>query len=277
MTGNFKYHTKRSFDNEYDYKEILSVIERIKSRCQEYEIHETFGGHPTKAFDGMSVPLNDNEKHINDKYFIFRNSADNLLELNKEISGEYGWNKVADVVSTKSGIGVDDYHWTLNTYKLKPEYSQLLINSLNDLEKEIRTNYENYLAEQKSMYDKREAIKQSILSIDTSKRPVIDEGGKTEIYTHTITFNDGEELTFSEQNVFDVGIVISPLYCVSDGLKPGALCLKCDGRLQWHKFVSNEGWIPVRPLTENEITAMEYLRVFGGFSGHGIRMQFTEK
>lgn len=267
-----KFRTRRSFDNKYDYEKILAVIERIKSRCQSYKIRESHSGHPADAFDGMSLPLDDNETYLDDNYLLFFDSANGLIDLNKSISGKYGWGEIADIVNTQTGIGVNDWHWTLNTYVLKPEYSQLLIDSLNGLEKEIRANYDVFLIEEKKKEDAREAIRQSIASIDTSERTITDEGGRTKEYTHTITFHNGEELAFTERNVFDFGIVINPSYSVAPGVEPGGLCLNHDGVLSWHEFVANEGWAPVRELTENEMTAMKYLQVFGKFAGRGVRM-----
>lgn len=269
---NFTFHTKQVFNNKYDYEKILKVIERIKSRCLKHKIYESFENHPANAFDSMSLPIDENEEYLHDDFFLLFDSADNLLELNKSITGEYGWGGIADIVETHTGVGMNDWHWTLNTYRLKPEYAQVLIDSLNCFEKGIRANYEKFLIEEKKKEDEREAIRNSIVSICTSEKTITDEGGKTKEYTHTITFHDGEKLTFSERNVFDFGIVINPSYGVIPGVEPGGLCLNRDSCLQWHEFVDNKGWIPVRPLTENEKTAMNYLQTFGKFSRHRIRM-----
>ena len=262
------FRTKRDFDIEYDFKKVLAVIERIKSRCQDYKIRETFGGHPANAFDGMSLPLNETETFLHDDYSIFYNAADSLLGVNKSITGEYGWDGIADIVDTHTGVGMDDHHWTLNTYQLKAEYAQLLIESINDLAKEILANYDTFLANERKREDEREAIRQSIASIDTSERTITDEGGRTKEYTHTITFHDGERLTFVERNIFDFGTVVNPSYSVVPGAEPGGLCINNE----WHEFISKKGWMPVRELTENEKTALNYLKVFGGFSRSGVRM-----
>lgn len=116
------FRTKKDFDIEHDFKKVLAAIERIKSRCQDYKIRETFGGHPANAFDGMSLPLNETETFLHDDYSIFYNAADSLLGVNKSITGEYGWDGIADIVDTHTGVGMDDHHWTLNTYQLKPEF-----------------------------------------------------------------------------------------------------------------------------------------------------------
>ena len=99
-----------------------------------------------------------------------------------------------------------------------------------------------------------------------------DEGGKTKEYVHTITFHNGEQLTFTERNVFDFGIVINPAYSVLPESKPGGLCLNNNGTYQWHEFIDGKGWFPVRELTENEKTALKYLQAFGKLSGCNIRM-----
>lgn len=268
----FVFRTRCSFKNKYDYEKILKVIERIKSRCQNHEIRESFEGHPANAFDSMSLPNETGEEYLQDDYLLFFDSANNLLDLNKSLSGKFGWDAIADIIGTRTGVGIHDWHWTLNTYKLKEQYAQLLIDNLNELEKEIRANYENFLSEERKKEAEREAIRHSIASIDTSVKTITDEGGKTKEYIHTITFHDGEKLTFSERNVFDFGIVINPSYSVTPGAKPGGLCLDREGVLQWCEFKKNEGWISVRPLTENENTAMTYLHYFGGFSGCNVRM-----
>lgn len=269
---NFIFRTKRIFESKYEYEKILKIIERIKSRCQTHKIRESFSGHPANVFEGLSLGVDDSEEYLHDDFGVFFDAANNLLDLNESLSGKYGWDTIADVIETQTGVGVDDWHWTLNTYMLKPEYAQLLIDNLNCLESEIRENYETFLTEEIRREDEREVIRNSIKSIDSSVKTIADEGGKTKEYTHTITFHDGETLIFSERNVFDFGIVINPSYCVNPRKRPGGLCLKLNGVLQWCYFLENEGWMPIRPLTENENTAMAYLRYFGGFSGHGIRM-----
>lgn len=273
---NFKFRTKRTFDDSYTYESVLDVIERIKSRCYDYKIRESFSGHLANAFDGMSLPVGDNEKFLHDDHMLFFDSADNLLNLNQSLSGERGWNAIADAIETKTGVGINDWHWKLNTYQLKPQYAQLLIDNLNDLEKEIRNNYNASLVvkEKKEREEniKRLDIRKSIVAINTLERTVTDEGGKTKEYVHTITFHNGEQLTFTERNVFDFGIVINPAYSVLPESKPGGLCLNNNGTYQWHEFIDGKGWFPVRELTENEKTALKYLQAFGKLSGCNIRM-----
>lgn len=268
----FTFRIIRKFDNKRKYDEILAVIGRIKARCQKHKIRETFFGHPANAFDSMSLPADETEECLHDNFLLFFDSADNLMQLNESISGVYGWDKIADVIDTHTGVGVNDWHWELKTYRLKTKYAQLLIDNLNELEKEIRANYEAFLVNEREKEAKIEAIKKSIASINTSERAITDEGGRTKMYTHTITFHDGEKLTFTERNVFDFGIVINPSYSVVPGAMPGGLCVNCDGCYQWHKFNNNEGWAPVRKLTKNETTALNYLEVFGKFARHSIRM-----
>ncbi len=269
----FTFRTVRSFDTKREYRDILEVIERIKSRCPNYTIRESFGGHPANAFDSMALPENENEKFLADNFLLFYDSADNLLDINKSISGKYGWNQIADVVETQSGIGINDWHWTLKSYKLKAEYAQLLIENLNILEEEIRKNYDSFLAEERKKETERESIRQSIATISTSEKSIIDEGGKTKEYTHTITFHDREQLIFTERNVFDFGVVINPSYSVEPGKNPGGVSwIHDDGHFYWHDFVSGDGWGPVRELTENELTAIRYLKTFGKFANSGVRM-----
>lgn len=269
---NFTFRTQRSFYFEIDYKRVLKIIERIKSRCQNYKIWETFSEHPANAFNGMSLPLNDSEENLYDEYSLYHDAADNLLDLNKSISGKYAWDAIADVVDTRTGVGMDDWHWTLRAYTLKPEYAKLLIDNLDILKKEIEENYEIFIFKKKEKEAAREVIKKSISAIKTTEREITDEGGSTKMYKHIITFHDGEELVFTERNVFDLGVVINPLYSIYPGAEPGGVCLTSDGILQWHEFEKGEGWVPVRPLTKNERTAMKYLNNFGGFARSSIRM-----
>jgi len=268
----FEFRTRRSFETESDYDEVFVSIERIRSRCRTYQIRENFDRHPAKAFEFMSLPESEGERYLSDDYLLFSDAADNLLRLNETISGKYRWDEIADIVNTRIGVGVNDWHWELHTYVLKPEYAQILIDNLDMLEKEIRDNYETFLLEEKREEDKRNAIRKSIVSISTSERTIFDEGGRTKEYTHTITFHDGQNLTFIERSVFDFGIVINPAYSVADGVEPGGICINQDGIRQWHNFVKDKGWVLVRPLTENEMTAIDYLRTFGKFSGSGVRM-----
>lgn len=268
----FEYRTRRSFNRKHDYENILEVIQRIKLRCPEYIIHESFSGHPADAFDSMSLPENEKERFISDDYLLFFDSADNLLRLNKSLSGKYSWNEIADIIDTKTGIGMNNWHWTLNTYRLKPKYAQLLIDNLNSLEQEILKNYEVFLLEEKKKDEELEIIRRSIQSISTSEKSITDEGGKTKEYTHTIKFYDGEQLIFTERNIFDFGVVVNPAYSVAPGVSPGGLCLNHEGNYYWHEFADGKGWIPVRELTENEKIALRYLQFWGKFSRCGIRM-----
>lgn len=157
----FEFRTGRSFQTEYDYDKAFAIIERIRSRCSNYKIYESFGGHPADAFNAMSLPDNDNEEYINDNFLLFFDAAKNLININFTLSGKYGWDNVADVVDIQSGVGINDWHWTLNTYVLKPEYSQLLIDELSELEAEIRQHYEDFLASKKKKEKELERIKQS--------------------------------------------------------------------------------------------------------------------
>ena len=97
-----------------------------------------------------------------------------------------------------------------------------------------------------------------------------DEGGETKLYKYHFLIA-GEKLTFIERNVFDFGVVINPDYEISPGIS-GGLALKKEGIMQWHTFTRDKGWVPVRPLTNQEQICLEIIKKYGKFSGAGIRM-----
>lgn len=268
----FEFRTEKVFESSYEYDHILAVIDRVRTRCPKYRIYESHSGHSANAFDEMALGVNEGETYLTDDHMLFYDAADNLLTLNQSLGGDYGWDKIADIVGTRTGVDFNNCPWVLRTYQLKPEFSQILIDNLNNLEQEIRANYEMFLLEEKKSKNKREAIKQSIFAIETTEKMITDEGGKTKEYIHTITFHDGEKLTFIERNLFDVGVVINPSYSISQEIESGGLCMDLDGIKQWYNFTGDAGWQPVRELTVNEITALEYLHIFGGFSGARTRI-----
>lgn len=265
---------KRSYGNEYDYRNVLAGIEIIKKKCRDYELGEYFDTIPTFAFKGIAKPESSSAIKT-----LELSIGDELYSIGNEISGENGWDAwkgVADIVKTTSGIGMNDWHWTLNTYRLKPEYAQLLIDELVLIENDIKRNYDAFLEEKRKKDAAREAedeaIRNSIVSISTDSKEIEDECRHTMVYTHKLKFPDGEELTFIERSIFDFGTVINPDYAIKPGAKKGGLCMNGDdGKKYWYDL-GDDGWIPVRELSENEETAFKYLGRFGKYAKSGIRM-----
>lgn len=87
--------------------------------------------------------------------------------------------------------------------------------------------------------------------------------------THTMVIN-GENYKFCERDIFDFGVVINPLY---DG-NPGWVAMRenANAPLCWNKFVDGEGWVIVRPLTENELICHNAIRKLGVFADRNVRM-----
>lgn len=125
--------------------------------------------------------------------------------------------------------------------------------------------------EKKAQYEKekRELLSQ-VDNWKITEHNISDEGGKTKLYKHHFPIA-GEKLTFIERNVFDFGVVINPDYEINPGIS-GGLALKKDGILQWHIFTRDKGWIPVRPLTDQEQICWKIIKKYGKFAGAGIRM-----
>jgi len=71
-----------------------------------------------------------------------------------------------------------------------------------------------------------------------------------------------ESARFVCRNIFDCGYVINPDYAVADGLEPGGLPVKTKGVWHWQSYKHREGWHNVRPMTEFEVKAVEYLHRF---------------
>lgn len=272
----FKFRTPRIFTYEDDYITALDTIERLKKYCKTYIIHECYNEHPANAFDSLSLAQEKGEKYINNTHLIFFDAANALLSLNKQLSGEYGWFKICDVISTVSGIGVNNQKWTLHSYRLKPEYAEILIEKLSVLESEINTNYMRYITQkrEKEKVDtlQKDKIRSAIKSIETTFKTIKDEGGQTKQFIHRITLLDGETLIFSERNVFDVGIVINSMYNIIPNLEQKGLCINENNKFVWKYFDDTKGWRSVRELTENERAAILYIIEFGGFCRNKIRI-----
>lgn len=98
---------------------------------------------------------------------------------------------------------------------------------------------------------------------------IINEGGKTKLYTHHFSIG-GESLDYTERNMFDVGVVINPAYNVAPGVSGGIAIMK-DGTLEWNT-VGDNGWHPVRPLTDNEIVCYTIIAKYGKFANTITRM-----
>ena len=118
----------------------------------------------------------------------------------------------------------------------------------------------------------KEALISRVDSWTIEEKSIQDEGGWTKIYYHSFVVG-GEELRFTERNIFDFGIAINPDYPVAAGLELGGLAWRNEaGILVWNDFVPSQGWVEVRPLTENEQICYAIVSKYGKFARSGIRM-----
>ena len=125
--------------------------------------------------------------------------------------------------------------------------------------------------EKKAHYEKEKA--ELISQVDdwvVNEHDIRDEGGKTKTYQHFFLIEE-ESLSFTERNVFDFGVVINPNYEITSG-ESGGIAIEKDGVLQWHIFSSDNGWIPVRSLTDHEKICWTIIAKYGKFAGASIRM-----
>lgn len=140
-------------------------------------------------------------------------------------------------------------------------------NAIREKEAEEQRQWE----EKKAQYEKEKA--EMISQVDdwsVSEQNIRDEGGNTKIYRHRFLIG-GETLLFTERNVFDFGVVINPNYEITSG-ESGGIAIEKDGVLQWHIFSSDNGWIPVRSLTDHEKICWTIIAKYGKFAGASIRM-----
>ena len=165
--------------------------------------------------------------------------------------------------------GGSDSAWIINL----EEYDKY-IKENEKREKEIQekeAKQRRQWEENKAQYEKEKAELVSQVDDWTVREYNIhDEGGKTEVYWHGFRIG-GSTLSFTERNVFDFGIVINPDYEIIPG-ETGGIAIEKDGVLQWHIFSSDNGWIPVRSLTDHEKICWTIIAKYGKFAGASIRM-----
>lgn len=125
--------------------------------------------------------------------------------------------------------------------------------------------------ERKIRYEKeKEELISQVEDWEVGEYDICDERGKTKVYKHRFLIEE-ETLSFTERNVFDFGVVINPNYEITSG-ESGGIAIEKDGVLQWHIFSSDNGWIPVRPLTNHEKICWTIVAKYGKFARVGIRM-----
>lgn len=157
---------------------------------------------------------------------------------------------------------------------ISPEEYDRYIKENEKREKEIQekeVEQRRQWEEKKAQYEKEKA--ELISKVDDwsiREYNIHDEGGKTKVYKHCFRIG-GSTLSFTERNVFDFGIVINPDYEIIPG-ETGGIVMRKDGLLQWHTFSGDNGWIPVRPLTEHEKICWTIIAKYGKFAGSSIRM-----
>ena len=165
--------------------------------------------------------------------------------------------------------GGSDSAWIINLeeYDKYIKENEKREKEIQEKEKEQRRQWE----EKKAQYEKEKS--ELISKVDDwsiREYNIYDEGGKTKVYQHCFRIG-GSTLSFTERNVFDFGIVINPDYEIIPG-ESGGIAIRKDGVLQWHTFSSDNGWIPVRPLTEHEKICWTIIAKYGKFAGSSIRM-----
>jgi hypothetical protein len=191
------------------------------------------------------------------------------------------WANVADVtrigVELPEGHGYADWYVEflkkVRFYRLRPESVELLERSFKPVLEALDGKLAKITEEERAENIRRERIKASVKSCDTTKEQTTDEGGKTMTYYHIVTMHDGTRLQFKERNLFDVGRIINPNYNITPTEKePGGLLSNENGILVWQDYIAGEGWYTVRELTENEATAMAYIKEFGPYAHSYVRM-----
>jgi len=122
-------------------------------------------------------------------------------------------------------------------------------------------------SEKKIKETRKNEVRQAIDRCETEKTSQADENGQVTEYLHAITLPDGEILKFVERNFGEGWRLISPAYKITpEAAEPGGLR---EGGM-WVK-PGEEGWRPVRPLTDNERAAYHYILIFGRFAGVGAK------
>ena len=112
----------------------------------------------------------------------------------------------------------------------------------------------------------REHLMSRIESIETSETKTKDKGGWTVIYIHRVKMKSGTILEFIDRNAFELCRLINPNYPILDGMKPGGIyTTQEDGSLMWECFVHKKGFVPVRPLTEDETFAVLAISKYFGY------------
>ncbi|BCV23261.1 hypothetical protein [Gelria sp. Kuro-4] len=98
------------------------------------------------------------------------------------------------------------------------------------------------------------------MKVEVLKRYTVDGGdGRDIVAIVVVSWEDGESLQFACRNIFDFGYVINPKYKVAPGLEEGGMCREHNEEKWWWYFDCERGWYPVRPLTEHEKEALQYL------------------
>ena len=157
---------------------------------------------------------------------------------------------------------------------ISPEEYDRYIKENEKREKEIQekeAEQRQQWEEKKAQYEKEKA--ELISKVDDwsiREYNIHDEGGKTKVYQHCFRIG-GSTLTFTERNIFDFGIVINPDYEITPG-ESGGIAMRKGGVLQWHTFSSDNGWIPVRHLTDHEEICWTIIAKYGKFAGANIKM-----
>jgi len=107
----------------------------------------------------------------------------------------------------------------------------------------------------------------------TVLRTGMEDGGDGPDHFADVEITDpttGETGRFQCRNLFDFGYVVNPMYPLAPGRKPGGLARRTGAGWAWDDFDGCE-WLSVRPMTDFEARAIEYLHRFPPI-GIGVRL-----
>lgn len=174
-------------------------------------------------------------------------------------------------------LSAEDEAWTAERNK---EYNGIYFRKISfgtELKEIIRAEAERVITEaervaeeietaEREEAERKEAERKALLDGVTwtfASRTVIDEGGKTEEYKHTLIVG-GETCIIWERSIFDFGTVLNWNDC---------LLRRRDDRWIAETFDREKGWYEAdRQLDENGQRAAQIVCKYGHYANAGIRM-----
>lgn len=182
---------------------------------------------------------------------------------------EIGYNKNADTTQAVLENSIEDTDWTaqrnqglLGVFFRKITFSKIIqdaiISEANRAQEAITKAIALLEKSQEERAEKEAAEKAALINDADWKieeKPIMDEGGKTSEYTHTITIN-GKAYTIIERNLFDVGTILNA--------SGGGIYTK-----QSDKWIVTNSSVE---LPEDHQRAVTIVSKYGKFANSGIRM-----